>query len=69
MRDDKHDIEGVAWEMVGRFGVEAAHVARGLAERAEELQRDTAHAWRDIAHAIERVLTGGATRQDGAEDA
>ena len=30
--DDDDDVERVALEMVGRFGAEAAHVARELAE-------------------------------------
>jgi hypothetical protein len=55
MSGDKHDNEGVALEMIGRFGTEAAQVARELAERAEELQRDTAQAWRDIVDAIEQL--------------
>ena len=49
------DVERVALEMVGRFGAEAAHVARELAERAARRRRDTAPAWRDIAEAIERL--------------
>ena len=52
---DDEDVERVALEMVGRFGAEAAHVARELAERAAGRRRDTAPAWRDIADAIERV--------------
>jgi hypothetical protein len=55
MSDNKHDIEGVALEMIERFGAEAAHVARELAKRAEKLQRDTAQAWCDIADAIEEL--------------
>jgi hypothetical protein len=63
------DVDCVALEMVGRFGTEAAHVARALAERAEECQRASAHAWHDIADAIERAPTAGATQQHGAENA
>jgi hypothetical protein len=55
--DDGDDVERLALEMVVRFGTGAARVARGLARSAEEQQRNTAQAWRDIADAIERLLT------------
>jgi hypothetical protein len=67
MTDDVDGIERLALEMVVRFGGGAARVAHGLAEAAEEQQRDTAHAWRGIADAVERVLTGGEMQQEGAE--
>jgi Mg2+ and Co2+ transporter CorA len=63
------DIEHVALEMIKRFGDEAAAIARDLAERAEERQRDTAQAWRDIADEVERVLTRSETLRDGVENA
>jgi hypothetical protein len=55
--DDGGEVERLALEMVVRFGGGAARVARGLAESAEEQQRASAQAWRDIADAVERLLT------------
>ena len=66
---DDDEVECVVREMVGRFGAEAAHVARGLAESAEQHRRATARTWREIADAINRALAGSATQRDGAEDA
>jgi hypothetical protein len=54
---DGGDVERLALEMVVRFGGGAARVARGLAKGAEEQQRASAQAWRDIADAVERLLT------------
>jgi hypothetical protein len=61
MADDTDDVEGVALEMIERFGAKAAHVARELAGNAEEQKRNSAQTWRDIADAIERSFTGSAT--------
>ena len=66
---DDDEIECVAVEMVGRFGNAAAHVARGLAASAEQRQRISALTWPEIADAIERVLAGSTTQQDGANHA
>jgi hypothetical protein len=55
--NDVDDLERVALEMIKRFGDAAADIARELAERAEERRRDTAPAWREIADAIERLLS------------
>jgi 16S rRNA C1402 (ribose-2'-O) methylase RsmI len=54
MSDNPDDIERTALDMVKRFGARAAWIARELAEIAEEQQRDSAKAWRDIADAVER---------------
>jgi hypothetical protein len=61
MTADADDVEGVALEIIERFGAEAAQVARGLAESTDEHQRASAETWRAIAGAIERALTGSAT--------
>jgi hypothetical protein len=61
MTDNGDEIEGVALEMIERFGAKAAHVARELAQSTEERQRNSAQTWRDIANAIERASTGSAT--------
>jgi hypothetical protein len=50
-------IERLALEMVVRFGGGATRVTRGLAESAEEQRRASAQTWRDIADAVERLLT------------
>jgi hypothetical protein len=57
MTDEADSIKRPALEMVVRLGAGAARVTRGLAEGAEEQQRDSARAWRNIADAVERFLT------------
>ena len=57
MVDNQDTIDRLSLEMVVRFGGGAARVARGLAEAAEEQQRNTAQALGDIAGAIDRLLT------------
>jgi hypothetical protein len=69
MTDDADDVEYVALEMIGRFGAEAAQVARELARSAEEQQRASAQTWRGIADAIERSHAGEAMQREGVEDA
>jgi hypothetical protein len=59
---DDDEIECVAVEMIERFGAEAAHVARGLAARAESCRRASAQTWREIADAIERTRAGSTTQ-------
>jgi hypothetical protein len=54
MTDNLDDIEGVALELIERFGAEAAHVARDQAEIAASVS--DAKAWRNVADAIERLL-------------
>ena len=58
--DDDSQIERVAREMIEQFGNGAAHVARKLAEVSDEVQDETltsAKTWREIAQAIERLLS------------
>jgi hypothetical protein len=54
---DGDNVERWALEMVVLLGGGAARVARGLAENAEKQHRASAQAWRDIADAVERLLT------------
>ncbi len=56
--DDRDIIERTAVDMIKRFRSTAAHIARELAEIAEEGQHDrpSADTWRDIADAIEKLL-------------
>ena len=55
MTDDFDDIEGVALELIERFGATAVHIAREQAEAAASVS--DAEAWRNVADAIERLLT------------
>jgi hypothetical protein len=53
MSDDTGDVELVALELIERFGAEAMHIARELAEVAASVP--DAEAWRNVAAAIERL--------------
>ena len=55
--DESDIVERTAVDMIRRFRSTAAHIARELAEIAEEGQHDqpSAATWRDIADAIERL--------------
>ena len=53
--DDSDIIETIAREMIERFAAEAAHIAREQAEAAASVT--DAEAWRNVAKAIERLLT------------
>jgi hypothetical protein len=55
MSDDTDNVEHVALEMIERFGAGAVHIAREQAEAAASVP--DAEAWRNIAEAIERLLT------------
>jgi hypothetical protein len=58
--DDGSQIERVAREMIEQFGDGAAHIARKLAEVSDEVQDEmltSAKTWREIADAIERLLS------------
>jgi hypothetical protein len=55
MRDDKHNVERDALDMIDRFGFAAVYLARELAETAEERRGQSAQAWHDIADAIDRL--------------
>jgi hypothetical protein len=58
--DDGSQIERAAREMIDRFGSGAAHVARKLGEVSDEVQDEMltpGKTWREIADAIERLLS------------
>jgi hypothetical protein len=56
MAYDPDKVESVAREMIKRFGDAAAHIARELAEIADEMiDLSSAEKWHNIADAIERV--------------
>ena len=63
MADNADEVERAALEMIVRFGGGAARVVRGLAASAEEQQRTSAQAWRDIADAVEILLTAPRCRR------
>jgi hypothetical protein len=55
--DDGDIIERTAVEMIKRFRSGAAHIARELAEIAEENHHDrpSAETWRNVADMVERL--------------
>jgi hypothetical protein len=56
MIDDAADVEHVAYEMIDRLGVTAAHTAYEQADIAAALfDVPSANTWCDIADAIERL--------------
>jgi hypothetical protein len=55
MSDDTDDVESVALEMIERFGSSAVNIAREQAEATASVS--DAEAWRNVANAIERLLT------------
>jgi hypothetical protein len=55
MINDVNSVELAALEMIERFGLMAVYIARDLAEKAEEEQRNSSPPWHDIADAIDRL--------------
>ena len=55
--DDGEIIERTAVEMIKRFRSAAAHIARELAEIADENRHDppSAETWRNVADMVERL--------------
>ena len=55
--DDGDIIERTAVELIKRFRSAAAHIARELAEIADENQHDppSAETWRNVADMVERL--------------
>jgi hypothetical protein len=55
--DDGETIERTAVEMIKRFRSAAAHIARELAEIADDNQNDrpSAETWRNVADMVERL--------------
>ena len=55
MRDDRHDVECDALDMIKRFGYAGVYIARELAETAEGRQGHSAQVWHDIVDEIDRL--------------